>query len=318
MNLGKRLLRIRPDEVFFAKRGFGDTDPAARDKLEHIGRVFLDGYALALDAPQSAALPAALERRFDPHHVGFAFEGAGFFYALLDLLAPKPLSRLREFTDAAASKHASITTVGAGFALARVPWGRYALARYLRKLDPAQAFWAADGYGFHQGFFHHRRFIEQHQAPPSRWPDYARRLFDAGLGRSLWWVAGADPDRIRPAVDPFDAPRRAELWCGVGLASAYAGGTDEKGLQTLAQRAGTHRVDLLSGAFFAASLRQDGENPSPWTELACRSVLGMTTHEASQRLAAVSALVASDGVEAGGERYLAVRRKLNRALSADH
>ena len=318
LSLKKILFRIPPGETSFAKRGFGDCDPRVREKLEEIGRVFAEGYAMALEISDDVRLAAALEQRFDAHHVGFAFEGAGFYYALLDVLLPRRQSRLRAFTDDAARKHDYIVTVGAGFALARVPWGQHMLSRYLRKLDPMTAWCVPDGYGFHQGFFHHRRFVEQCAAPPSGWPDYARKLFDAGIGRSLWWVEGADPERLRRAIERFDEPRRAELWCGVGLACAYAGGVEEDVAQALPEVAGPYRADVRAGALFAASMRQQGNNPSPWTERVCDLFLGMTAYQASDWVGAeqdvVLARLPHDGAARGGHSYLAVRQRLNKTL----
>ncbi len=184
--LKKILFRISPDDVSFARRGFKAADTCVQAKLEAIGHAFVEGYTMALEAPEKAQLASALVRRFDAHHVGFAFEGAGFFYALLDVVLPPRQSHLRVFTSGPGRAHDYIATVGAGFALARVPWGRRYLARYLAGLDPMLAWCVPDRYGFHQGFFHHQRYVVQVAAAPSTWSEHARRLFDAGVGRSLW------------------------------------------------------------------------------------------------------------------------------------
>ena len=292
-----------------------------QEKLEKIGQVFVEGYQLALEIPDDVRLAATLEQSFDAHHVGFAFEGAGFYFALLDVLVPRRQSRLRAFTDDLARKQNYVVTVGAGFALARVPWGRRYLPRYLRKLDPMLAWCVPDGYGFHQGFFHPQRFIERCEAPPSVWPVYARHLFDAGIGRSLWWVEGADPERIRQAVERFPEARRAELWCGVGLACTYAGGVGEDVAGKLAAAAGRYRADLLSGAPFAANMRRQGNNPSSWTERICHLYLGMTAYQASDWIETEQDIVLADfprdDAARGGRCYLALRRRLVASLAEE-
>ncbi len=317
VSLKKILFRMPPDECTFAKRGFGDCDPEMRDRLEEIGRVFEEGYTMALEIADHVELAAALDERFDAHHVGFAYEAAGFYYALLDVLMPRRQSRLRAFTDDAARKYDYIASVGGGFALARMPWGRRALGRTMRKLDSVVARCVPDGYGFHQAFFHHRRFVEQCAAPPSGWPNFACRLFDAGVGRSLWWVCGADPERIRQAIDRFDEIRRAELWCGVGLACAYAGGVDEDQAKALPEAAGVYHADVRSGALFAASMRQQANNLSPWTERVCRLFLGMPAYEAGAWVDAEQDRVLAGlphTFERGGRSYLLVRQRVTRAL----
>lgn len=319
--LKKRILRISPQEVSFEACGFDACDPRVQTKLEAIGHVFVEGYRLALEIPDDEQLAATLERTFDPHHVGFAFEGAGFYYALLDVLMPWRRSRLRAFTGGVARAHDYVVTVGAGFALARVPWGRRRLPHYLQKLDPMLAWCVPDGYGFHQGFFHHRRFVERCEAPPPGWPAYARQLFDAGLGRSLWWVEGADPERLKHAIDRFPESRRAELWCGVGLACAYAGGVEDDVVRALPEYAGLFRADLFSGLPFAARMRQKGENPSPWTERVCNVLLDRTADQAADWIVAeqnaVLAGLPNGGPERGSQRYVAVRRRLTAAMTTE-
>ena len=307
-----------PDECTFAKRGFGDCDPEVRDRLEEVGRVFEQGYTMALEIADRVKLAEALEERFDAHHVGFAFEGAGFYYALLDVMLPRRKSRLRAFTDDAARRYDYIASVGGGFALARMPWGQRALDRYMRKLDSVVGRCVPDGYGFHQAFFHHRRFVEQCAAPPSAWPSYACRLFDAGVGRSLWWSYGADPERIAQAINRFDEPRRAELWCGVGLACAYAGGVDDAVAKALPEVAGAYHADARSGVLFAASMRQQANNLSPWTERVCHLFLGMTGYEAGTWVDTEQDLVLAGlphTYERGGHSYLAVRQRVTTVLA---
>ena len=142
---------LSPADVAFGTRGIVCADAQRRANLEEILRIFVSGYNTALRGNDPAAVSRQLTGEFDSHHVGFAFEGAGMCYALFDLLAPWSKSRLRAFTDGAGCKHDYIATVGAGFAVARVPWGRWLLKGYLRRLDATVAWCVIDGYGFHQG-----------------------------------------------------------------------------------------------------------------------------------------------------------------------
>jgi hypothetical protein len=252
-----------------------------------------------------------LDSSFDSHHVGFAFEGVGLYLALLDLLVPGRSNRLAAFLSGTGKDHDFVIAVGAGFAFARVPWGPRVLDRYLRSIDPLVAWCVPCGYGFHQGFFHHVRYVEQAQEPPRSLSPLGKQLFDSGLGRSLWWVTCADPFRIASAIDRFPERRRAELWAGVGIASSYAGGVGAAALENLLQLSGPYRADFLSGLPFSARLRQKAGNYSDATELACRILLGQSTDEtanlAEAAADAVRSQVRGEGITAA---YDLVRRHL--------
>src|SRR4030095_12570112 len=127
---------------------------------------------------------------------------------------PRSKSRLSTFTHSVAQDHDYITSVGAGFAIARMPFGLRRMEAYQRTLDPRVAWCVADGYGFHQGFFHWKRFIENSEAPPDSLAPQNRSLFDAGVGRAMWWVFGADAHDIAAAISRADSERRAEMWAG--------------------------------------------------------------------------------------------------------
>lgn len=282
--LAERFFSLSPDTVSFDALGIDCADPTVRARLEKILAVFVAGYNAALSGRNHALVVQELTRTFDSHHVGFAFEGAGMCYALFDLLAPWGTSRLRTFTGGPGRNHDYIATVGAGLAVGRVPWGRRLLERYLLKLEPTVAWCVIDGYGFHQGLFHPAWFTVECRQAPASFPAHARQLFDSGVARSLWWTQGACPTRIAQAIDRFPQERRGEMWCGIGVATAYAGGVEERALDELLELSGAWRADFLSGFPFAARMRQKGENASPWTERACIRLLHMTPERAADAL----------------------------------
>ena len=308
-----RLLAIRPQAVTFDRLGFL-CDAAVRPRLEQVLATFADGYNLALAVDDTEMLAAELRRSFDDQHVGFAFEGAGLYLGLRDLLAPRGPSRLRAFIEGPGREHDYITAVGAGFALARMPWGLRGWEAYARRLDPLVAWCLPDGLGFHQGIFQPRRYQDPRSEPPAALPAFARQLFDSGVGRSLWWSQGASPRRIAAAIHRFPAPRQREMWCGIGVAAAYAGGVDDEALLDLRTLAGPNRADFLSGVPFAARMRQKGRNPWSGTERASRLLLGCDADAASDWLMEIVDGVVNDGsVDEGARRrdsYLLVRQRL--------
>jgi enediyne biosynthesis protein E3 len=317
-SLKRSLLAISQKEASFERREFDCVDSMARAGLEEVLRVFISGYNLTLQTRDYELLAQRFETTFDRHHVGFAYEGAGMCCALLDLLAPRRTSRLRAFTDTAGRKHDYIATVGAGFAVARLPYGLRVLDRYLEKLDPMIGWCVLDGYGFHQGVFHHRVFVDECKDPPRALADYGKQLFDSGLGRSLWWVKGASPVLIRQSIDRFPEARRSELWHGVGVASAYAGGVGEEVLTELLELSGNCRADFLSGIPFASRMRQRGENASQSTDVACRLLLKMTADEAADLLVGymdeISAQWTGTRKELGRKGYMLVRERVTQGF----
>ncbi|AFY50963.1 Protein of unknown function (DUF1702) [Nostoc sp. PCC 7524] len=282
MDILTSVLRISQEETTFAKRGFCGDDTQIQQHLENIGWIFLQGYHAAIATDNLEALVAQLNT-VEPDGRGFAFEGAAMGLALLDFLTPWKRDRLQNFLSGAGAAHIYMVYVGLGWCLARIPWG---IERYLARLghkpfpDPLLGWLAVDGYGFHAGYFQPRHYIDLqiiHQALS----DDARHVFDQGLGRSLWFVHGADVDRIGTTIKTFHPSRQADLWSGVGLACTYAGGVNQQSLETLRILAGAYLPHLAQGAAFAAKARQRANNIVLHTEIACEVLCGMSVEAAA-------------------------------------
>lgn len=281
--LKNKILSLSPKEASFHHRGFTQVEKEVQDKLESVIRIFIEGYNNSISL-KDTELVRALENKYEDHDLGFAFEGIGLYLGFHDLIFPARHSRLYRFTKEIAPNHDYIISVGAGFALARVPWALKVLDKYLKKLDPLLAWCLLDGLGFHQGIFKHKKFIERCSPIPQRLNPAFHQLFDAGLGRSIWWVKGADQERIKLAIDQFSEIRKEELWCGIGVACSYAGGTDINAANQLLVLAGEYAGHLKSGVPFACRMRQKGGNPSAWTSQLCNSWLGRSVDSAADWL----------------------------------
>lgn len=83
---------------------------------------------------------------------------------------------------------------------------------------------------------------------------------------------GADIKRISTHIARFLETRRADLWSGVGLAAAYAGGADRNAVADLVDAAGAHRAALAQGVAFAAEARTRAENLVDHTHEICEIV----------------------------------------------
>lgn len=308
-----RLLGIAEVESTFRVRGFEPRSEAV-SRLEAVGRTFILGYRAALSLGEPDACARHLNREIDRFDVGFAFEGAAMAFALLDALTPWRRDRLNGFISGAGSAHVYMLHVGAGWAMARFTpgaWQRWA------KLDPLLRWLAIDGLGFHEGYFHPDRSIRGSGRRPAL-EGYRQRAFDQGLGRALWFVCGADPERIAVAVEQKPVERRADLWSGVGLAAAYAGGVSDARLRDLSQRAGAYRAHLGQGACFAAEARHRAENPCAHTDAACRIFFGSSASRASEWVrAALASLDARESADAYERWRSRVRERCATAAVVD-
>jgi hypothetical protein len=288
-------LGLSPQEATFSRRGFYATNLGVRERLEDIGRTFISGYNQALDTNDLATLARRLANT-ENELCGFAYEGAATALALLDHLTPWNCGRLRRFIDGPAAGHVYMAHVGAGWAIARIPWLRQRLDAFLAQLDPLLCWLAIDGYGFQEGFFKSRKNITAKKYPAGL-SGYARRVFDQGLGRSLWFVNGTDVSRISETITSFPEIRRADLWSGVGLACAYAGRVDHTALERLRAAAGGWTPDLAQGAAFAAKTRQRAGNQADHTETACWLLCGLSAEAAAKITDDALEHLKSDGEE---------------------
>ena len=266
--LRRQLLHIDTAEANFARRGFHWKDESKRERLEQIGSTFLFGYNAAIEENDLSVLAKQLNS-IDKELRGFAFEGAAMGLTLLDSLTPWNNGRLLEFIAGPGARHVYMVHVGSGWTIARLPWLRLNLNNHLRRLDPLLRWLALDGYGFHEGYFNWPRYVEQ-QHVPKHLSAYGLRAFDQGLGRSLWFINGADAERIPLTIKQFPLYRRTDLWSGIGLACAYAGGADSNTIQAIHNAAGSYASYLAQGAAFAAKARQLAGNESEHTDAACR------------------------------------------------
>lgn len=270
------LFRISTDETRVQRRGFAVRDPAVAARLETVGMHFVNAYNDAVAANSLPPLVSRLEVT-QAEYRGFAYEGASMGLSIRDAVCPgRPL--WPSFIDGPAASQNYISHVGRGWAFARLPGSA---DRHARSLTGPLRWLSFDGYGFHQGFFDWRRSIDQCR-PDRRLRRYATRAFDQGLGRSLWFVRGADVPAIVQAIARFPSLRHADLWAGVGLAATYAGGLSPQGLLQLVKASGRHRSWLAQGAVFAAEARHRAGIVMPATEIATQCLCEMACVDAAE------------------------------------
>lgn len=289
---------ITDAETRVARRGFAVEAPEVIERLETIGSHFVWGYNRALRTPDLAALTQALALHRGSF-AGFVYEGAAMGLAVGDWMTPGR-HWFDDYVRGPAEAHEYMAWVGLGWALARLPVAPLRVLAHDRGRNRGLNRWLAlDGWGFHEGYFHWPRSIARQQRPRSLSGD-AARVFDQGLGRSLWFVKGTDVNAVAAAIAAFAPARHADLWAGAGLAATYAGAPSPAALRQLRAHAGPLAGDLLQGVVFAAQARRRAGNPTPHTELACRELLGLP--------AAAAADIALATLPADGDDLAAYQR----------
>lgn len=265
---------------------------ATAARLQQVVYTVTECCELTLLTPNHDTLRQALDA-YPEELRGFAYEGAGVALAALDVIAPWR-NRTREFTAGPARPYRYAIYLGAGMGLARI---HHPTRRFRARLnDPLFDWVVLDGYGFHEGFFAHRRYVQE-QATPPRVSGYAHRAFDHGLGRSIWFATGADPDRIARTITAFDTPRRRDLWAGIGLACGYTGGVPIGDIHTLADLAGSYRDRIAEGVLVAAKNRHDVGNPADHNEIATTVLCGLSSRDAAAAADAALTDLPDDDIE---------------------
>ncbi len=234
----------------------------------------IEGYHATLVSSKFEVLVPLLDK-VELDMRGFAYEGAAMGLTGLDCMLPWK-NRLQAYLDGPGSSHIYMVHIGAGEALARL---RRKPEPFIARMKDRVLCWLVmDGYGFHEGFFYKQRTVER-QIVPSHLSSYARRIFDQGVGRSIWFSAGANVERIAATIGAFPEFRQADMWAGMGVACTYVGGVDGSAIESLHMAAGPYGPQLALGAAVVAKGRQRAGNPVPHSDLACEILCGIPSEQ---------------------------------------
>jgi len=266
-------------EVTFGKRGFPVEPSPGAERLEAIPQSVICGFEWGIEARDLWEI----ERRLaivEPELRGFAYEGAAMAFTIRDVMRGQ---RSRELLLGPGQPHIFLTYIGIGFAMARLP--RRLWPKVLPDLSgspyyPTMSWLAVDGYGFDRAYFDTKRWVGRQFVPePYPWagrPDYFLRAVDQGIGRALWFIHGGDAAATGAHVGAFALQRQPDLWSGVGLAAAFAGGSTPAALAELRERAGECGAELGVGAVLAAKARDYAGHIPEFTAAATEVLTGLS------------------------------------------
>lgn len=268
----KPLFEVAPKDV----PAFTEEDNWTTQRLKQVVFTVTECCHLTLRNSRFEVLVPRLDA-YEEELRGFAYEGAGVGLAALDCFLPWT-NRTRDFIDGPGSHYTYAVLLGAGMGLARI---HRKPEPFLARLNNVFSWAVMDGYGFHEGFFAWRRTVEE-QVLPGHLSSYARRSFDYGLGRSIWFTAGANVERVVATITAFPQARQADLWSGVGLACGYTGGVDRPTVESLQSAVGPYRSQLAVGVAAAAKFRHQGSNQAAHNEMACEVLWGLPSEEVAR------------------------------------
>lgn len=285
-----RRLLLTPQlaEVTFAKRGFppgSSARAAATQQLEAIPQAVICGFEWGIDARDLWEVERRLDL-VDAEMRGFAYEGVTMAFTVLDAMGHG--HRTRDLLLGPGSKHIFLAYIGMGFAMARLPrplWKKVVPDLSGDPYYPTMSWLAVDGYGFDRAYFDTRRWVDAQKVPaPYRWDgsaDYFLRAADQGIGRALWFIGGGRAPDVAAAAGRFASHRQPDLWSGIGLAAAFAGGSDHEGLAGLRRAADAYQADLALGVVFAVKARTYSGSVPEHTRIACSALAGISVDEAA-------------------------------------
>ncbi|MCW1408224.1 DUF1702 family protein [Rhizobium sp. 1AS11] len=250
VGLTRRLAGLGLHEAHFSVRGFKAATTRAQQALEDAGIAFIRGYNCALEMTDPLVLAKAATM-VERCRRGLFMEGAAMGFGIRDAMPWHIFSaaQLPAFLDSVQTDHPYLPTVGAGWAMARLPWRRSAI---LGSLDTLLSPLALDGWGFHDCYFGRTEVGNGSGRNVVRLVGAAgARSWDQGAGRALWFISGGSIADAVGLINRASPDRHPDLYAGLGLALTYAGGIDPAAAKEFRSTAGRYGRNLAQGAAFA-------------------------------------------------------------------
>ena len=197
--------------------------------------------------------------------ISVAYEGASMGVAIKSIEETNSLNQWNKFYNDFGLKHSSQMHVGLGWAFAEL---NLKFKDVDLVIDPVLKYRVLDGYGYYEGIFKRRQSIRTQQVP-QHFNEIELRAYNQGLGRSLWYIAQGEVEKLVKLINIFAENRHNDMWRGIGIAVAYVGGVEALNIEQLVIGSGQHLSSFKSGVALliqsrakAGSIVNDTENIS--------------------------------------------------------
>jgi len=249
------------------------------DKMALIQSIFIDSKEKALSISGLEELNKSLLKN-DTEFISIAFEAASMGIAINSIEKSNSLSNWIDFYQNYGEIHAAQVHVGLGWALSEL---NIEVSLYLNDLDPFYKYRVVDGYGYYDGKFKRRESVRLQQIPKDL-DNFGIRAYNQGLGRSFWYTAQGEVEKLTRLITIFPEERHYDMWRGVGIAVAYVGGVKQLVLQDVIQNSNKNLNAFKCGIALASQTRIVSKAISEDTEKICQFVTGLTTEEVYEKL----------------------------------
>lgn len=249
----------------------------ALQNTEKIQIVFLDAQLFYATHDNMHALIEYLEKT-EPEFRSIAYESVSMAIAIKNFEAGTFPAGWLDFANGKALLHTAQVYVGLGWAISKL---NLPFLETVKGLHTNLYFRIADGCGYYDGSFRRRPTVLSQQLP-AYLPDAAMPIYDQGVGRSIWYTAKTDINKIHSVIETFAANRQADLWRGIGIAVAYVGGCSEEDLKTLLEYSGKNGSQLACGAALAARSRMQANTMTADTDRCSRLWFMLTKDELNE------------------------------------
>lgn len=277
-------------------------------EFRRITILFLDGFGAALES-ETPKVESDIDK-LPLIDRGVAFEGAAAAKAVIDLSATNFSKSETSSLLIDSSRYSFLIFLGIGEALAQLRMPPQICNAFSDENWSGQII---EGYGFFDGYFNwHNAIIKQ--VYPAELNLDLRAAYNQGIGRAIFFMTNGNPQKMRDSILSFEPTRRAELWAGAGLPTAYIGGHTERELRRLIDLAGEHRAEFMQGIMLGTSARNQQSFIPEHTELATKIVYGASALKSIEYSDSLSKLIDSRESYSMLDWQHMVRRELRRDM----
>ena len=239
------------------------------DKMALIQSIFIDSKEKGLSITNHSELNSILLKN-DAEFISIAYEAASMGIAINSIKSNNALADWHNFYQIFGLSHATQIHVGLGWALAEL---NLDINSYINELEPHYKYRVVDGFAYYHGKFKRRQAVRMQEIPENL-NSFGIRAYNQGLGRSLWYLAQGEVEKLHRLIDIFPIERRFDMWRGVGVAVAYVGGVKPIVIEELMKLSGNYLPAFKCGIAIAVQTKEKAKVTSNDTSLICATATG--------------------------------------------